>query len=323
MSILRKDSAKSHETSALIAGIAAFTTWGLIPVYWKLLKAVSPPEILAHRFVWTSLFLIGLLSWQRRWPEVKDVVSSRRATLYCLAAGVAVATNWFFFIFAVVIGRVIETSLGYFMTPLINVLFGAIFLRERLTRWQIISVSLATAGVLYLTFGYGRFPWIAVTLCTTFGLYGLLRKKSGTAAIPGLFLETIMLVPAALGYLVWLKANGALLFARGGWDMSILLITTGIVTAVPLFWFGYAARYLRLTTIGFLQYLAPTGSFFLGVFLYHEPFTRGHFITFGLIWIALAIFTFEAVTRWRSTRPHRAMFPAGCPPEATRGFAGR
>ena len=322
MSILRKHSAKSHETSALIAGIAAFTTWGLIPVYWKLLKAVSPLEILAHRFVWTSLFLIGLLSWQRRWPEVKAVVSSRRATLYCLAAGVAVATNWFFFIFAVVIGRVIETSLGYFMTPLVNVLFGAIFLRERLTRWQIISVLLATAGVLYLTFGYGRFPWIAVTLCATFGLYGLLRKKSGTAAIPGLFLETIMLVPAALAYLVWLKANGALLFARGGWSMAILLITTGIVTAVPLFWFGYAARYLRLTTIGFLQYLAPTGSFFLGVFLYHEPFTRGHLITFSLIWIALAIFTFEAVTRWRSTRAHTAMVPAACPPEATREFAG-
>lgn len=322
MSILRKHSAKSHETLALIAGIAAFMTWGLIPVYWKLLKGVSPPEILAHRFVWTSLFLIGLLSWQRRWPEVKTVVSSRRATLYCLAAGVSVAINWFFFIFAVVIGRVIETSLGYFMTPLVNVLFGAIFLRERLTRWQIISVLLAAAGVLYLTFGYGRFPWIAVTLCTTFGLYGLLRKKSGTAAIPGLFLETVMLVPAALGYLVWLKANGALLFAGGGWYMSILLITTGIVTAVPLFWFGYAARYLRLTTIGFLQYLAPTGSFFLGVFLYHEPFTHGHFITFGLIWIALAIFTFEAVTRWRSTRAHTAMVPAACPPEATREFAG-
>ncbi|MDP9253635.1 MAG: EamA family transporter RarD, partial [Verrucomicrobiota bacterium] len=203
-----------------------------------------------------------------------------------------------------------------------NVLFGAIFLRERLTRWQIISVLLATAGVLYLTFGYGRFPWIAVTLCTTFGLYGLLRKKSGTAAIPGLFLETVMLVPAALGYLVWLKANGALLFARGGWYMSILLITTGIVTAVPLFWFGYAARYLRLTTIGFLQYLAPTGSFFLGVFLYHEPFTQGHLITFSLIWIALAIFTGEAFTRWRSTRPRTAMVPAACPPEATREFAG-
>jgi chloramphenicol-sensitive protein RarD len=314
MSILRKHSAKSHETSALIAGIAAFTTWGLIPVYWKLLKAIPATEILAHRFVWTSLFLIGLLSWQRRWPEVKAVVSSRRTTLYCLAAGVAVAANWFFFIFAVIIGRVIETSLGYFMTPLVNVLFGAIFLRERLTRWQIISVLLATAGVLYLTFGYGRFPWIAVTLCTTFGLYGLLRKKSGTAAIPGLFLETVMLVPAALGYLVWLKTNGALLFARGDWYMSILLISTGIVTAVPLFWFGYAARYLRLTTVGFLQYLAPTGSFFLGVFLYHEPFTHGHFITFSLIWIALAIFTGEAITRWRATRVREAIAESVCEP---------
>ncbi|MEY2527329.1 MAG: chloramphenicol-sensitive protein RarD, partial [Verrucomicrobiota bacterium] len=302
MSILRKESGKSHETSALIAGIAAFGTWGLIPVYWKLLIKVPASEILAHRFVWTSLFLVGLLSWQHRWPEVRAVVSSRRATLYCLSSGLSIAINWFFFIYAVNIGRVIETSLGYFMTPLVNVLFGAIFLRERLTRWQIISVLLATSGVLYLTFGYGRFPWIAVTLCTTFGLYGLLRKKSGTAAIPGLFLETLLLVPAAVAYLFMLKANGTLVFDRGGWWLSILLISTGIVTAVPLFWFGYAARYLRLTTVGFLQYLAPTGSFFLGVFLYHEPFTRGHLITFGLIWIALGIFTWEAITRWRSSR---------------------
>jgi len=300
--ISRKHSGQSHETSALIAGIAAFTTWGLIPVYWKLLVKVPASEIIAHRFVWTSLFLVGLLSWQHRWPEVKAVVRSRRATLYCLAAGIAVATNWFFFIYAVNIGRVIETSLGYFMTPLVNVLFGAILLRERLTRWQIVSVLLAASGVLYLTFGYGRFPWIAVTLCTTFGLYGLLRKKSGTAAIPGLFIETVLLVPAAIAYLFLLKTKGALVFDRGGWWLSILLISTGVVTAVPLFWFGYAARYLRLTTIGFLQYLAPTGSFFLGVFLYHEPFTRGHLVTFALIWIALAIFSIEAVLRWRSTR---------------------
>ncbi|MEY2541918.1 MAG: chloramphenicol-sensitive protein RarD [Verrucomicrobiota bacterium] len=314
MSILRKESGKSHETSALIAGIAAFGTWGLIPVYWKLLIKVPASEILAHRFVWTSLFLVGLLSWQHRWPEVRAVVSSRRATLYCLSSGLSIAINWFFFIYAVNIGRVIETSLGYFMTPLVNVLFGAIFLRERLTRWQIISVLLATSGVLYLTFGYGRFPWIAVTLCTTFGLYGLLRKKSGTAAIPGLFLETLLLVPAAAAYLFILKTNGTLVFDRGGWWLSILLISTGIVTAVPLFWFGYAARYLRLTTVGFLQYLAPTGSFFLGVFLYHEPFTRGHLITFGLIWIALGIFTWEAITRWRSSRVRQAIEEAVCEP---------
>jgi chloramphenicol-sensitive protein RarD len=312
MSILRTASAKSHERSALIAGIACFTTWGLIPGYWKLLKAVSPPEILAHRFLWTSLFLIVLLSWQQRWPEVKSLLQSRRATFYCLSSGLAVATNWFFFIFAVSIGRVLETSLGYFMTPLVNVLFGAIFLRERLTRLQIVSVLLATAGVLYLTFGYGRFPWIACTLCSTFGLYGLLRKKSGTAAIPGLFIETILLLPLATGFLIFLKTRGQLYFDHAGWWLSILLISTGIVTAVPLFWFGYAARHLRLTTVGFLQYLAPTGSFFLGVFAYHEPFTRGHMITFGLIWIALAIFTYEAVTRWRSSRVRDAVGSAVC-----------
>jgi len=311
---LRKHSGQSHETSALIAGIAAFTTWGLIPVYWKLLVKVPASEIIAHRFVWTSLFLVGLLSWQHRWPEVKAVVRSRRATLYCLAAGIAVATNWFFFIYAVNIGRVIETSLGYFMTPLVNVLFGAILLRERLTRWQIVSVLLAASGVLYLTFGYGRFPWIAVTLCTTFGLYGLLRKKSGTAAIPGLFIETVLLVPAAIAYLFLLKTNGTLVFDRDGWWLSILLISTGVVTAVPLFWFGYAARYLRLTTIGFLQYLAPTGSFFLGVFLYHEPFTRGHLITFGFIWIALAIFTWEAIFRWRSVKVRQGLEEVVCEP---------
>lgn len=307
-----QSSIAQEDRSGLIAGIAAFATWGLIPGYWKLLKGVSPPEILAHRFVWTSLFLVIVLSWQRRWPEVKTVLRSRRATLFCLTSGLAVATNWFFFIFAVLIDRVLETSLGYFMTPLVNVLFGAILLRERLTRLQLISVFLAASGVLYLTFGYGRFPWIAVTLCTTFGLYGLLRKKSGTAAIPGLFIETIMLVPVALGYLVFLKTNGILVFDRAGWPMLLLLISSGVVTAVPLFWFGYAARHLRLVTLGFLQYLAPTISFFLGVFLYHEPFTRGHLITFGLIWLALALFTYEAVTRWRSGRVRDAMESAVC-----------
>lgn len=308
----KHSSVAQEDRSGLIAGIAAFATWGLIPGYWKLLKGVSPPEILAHRFVWTSLFLIIVLSWQKRWPEVKAALRSRRATLYCLTSGLAVATNWFFFIFAVLIDRVLETSLGYFMTPLVNVLFGAILLRERLTRLQLLSVGLAASGVLYLTFGYGRFPWIAVTLCTTFGLYGLLRKKSGTAAIPGLFLETIMLVPVALGYLVFLKVHGTLMFERAEWPLLLLLISSGVVTAVPLFWFGYAAHHLRLVTLGFLQYLAPTISFFLGVFLYHEPFTRGHLITFGLIWIALALFTFEAVTRWRSARVRDAMENAVC-----------
>ena len=298
----RGRSEESQETYGLVAGIAAFTTWGLIPIYWKLLAAVSATEILAHRFVWTTIFLSVVLSWQRRWPELIANVRSRRARIYCLTGGLAIASNWFLFIYAVNTGRVVESSLGYFMTPLMNVLFGAILLRERLTRLQFVSVLLAALGVLNLTFGYGRFPWIAVLLCVTFGLYGLLRKQSGTAAIPGLFIETILLVPFALVFLIYLQRSGTLMFARAGWSLSMLLISTGVVTAVPLFWFGYATRHLRLITLGFLQYLSPIGSFFLGVFLYHEPFTRGHLITFVLIWLALALFTGEAVLRWRSSR---------------------
>ena len=303
---------KSRETSALLAGIAAFATWGLIPGYWKLLKAVPATEILAHRYFWTTLFLTGLLTWQRRWSEVTAYAHSRRAVLYCFASGSTISINWFLFIWAVNIGRVIETSLGYFMTPLVNVLFGALFLRERLTRFQIVAVVLATLGVLNLTFGYGRFPWVAVTLCVSFGVYGLLRKKSGTAPIPGLFFETVLLVPIAIGYLSFLGSHGQLVFGSGDRALSILLLTTGVVTAVPLVWFGHAARYLRLTTVGFLQYLAPTGSFLLGVFAYHETFTRAHLITFGLIWLGLAIFTFEAITRWRSERVRRALAESVC-----------
>jgi len=299
---MTKPAGKSHDTTALVAGIAAFATWGLIPIYWKLLDIVPATEILAHRFVWTTIFLSIVLSWQQRWPEVIANVRSPRARIYCLTGGLAIASNWFLFIYAVNIGRVIETSLGYFMTPLMNVLFGAIFLRERLTRLQLASVLLAALGVLNLTLGYGRFPWIAVSLCLTFGLYGFLRKQSGTAAIPGLFIETILLIPFAIVFLIYLQRSGAPVFGRAGWPLSILLISTGVVTAVPLFWFGYATRYLRLITVGFLQYLSPIGSFFLGVFLYHEPFTRGHLITFILIWLALALFTSESVFRWRSRR---------------------
>src|SRR5216684_123155 len=307
MSSAQNERAHRDDRFALLAGFAAFTTWGLVPVYWKLLKAVPATEILAHRFVWTAVFLVLLLSWQERWPEVREAARSRRALLFCLTSGVAIAINWYMFIWAVNIGHVIETSLGYFMTPLVNVLFGAIFLRERLTRLQFISVLLATAGVLNLTFGYGRFPWIALVLCISFGLYGLLRKKSGTRAIPGLFFETIALMPFAVIYLVMLHHAGSLLFGRAHVSVSLILISSGIVTGMPLVWFGHAARHLRLTTIGFLQYLAPSGAFFLGVFLFHETFTRAHLITFSMIWIGLALFSGEAIWRWRSNRVRNAV----------------
>jgi len=300
---------RREDRSALIAGVAAFGLWGLIPIYWKLLKSVPALEIIAHRFIWTTLFLIILLTWQQRWPEVRLAISSRTTVLYCIASGLAISINWLVFIWAVNINRVIETSLGYFMTPLVNVLLGAIFLRERLTRWQFVSVLLALIGVLNLTLGYGKFPWIAVVLCLSFGGYGLLRKKSGTRPIPGLFLETTLLTPVALLYLVILHKGNDFIFGPVSWAFALLLTSTGVVTGLPLVWFGHAARHLRMTTIGFLQYLSPSGSFFLGIFLYHEPFTHNHLITFGLIWAALAIFTTEAVHRWHAARDRATSVP--------------
>ncbi len=284
---------------ALLAGVAAFVTWGLVPVYWKLLRDIPAPEILAHRFVWTVLFLGALLTLQARWGEVFANVSDARSAIFCLSSGTMVGLNWGLFIWAVNIGRVLETSLGYFMTPIVNVALAALVLREKLSRTQLASIAIASAGVLILTFGYGRFPWIAVCLCITFGLYGLLRKQSGTAAMTGLFLETMFLVPVALVYLAFLARRHALVFGPSHVTLSMLLLSTGVVTALPLVWFGYAARHLRLVTIGFLQYLSPTLSFFLGVFLYRELFTAAHLITFSLIWLALALVSAEALLRWR------------------------
>ncbi|MDQ3198773.1 MAG: EamA family transporter RarD [Verrucomicrobiota bacterium] len=292
----------SHETSAFIAGVAAFVTWGLVPVYWKLLRFLPAGEILAHRFLWTCVFMILLLSWQKRWPEVLGNLRNRRTALFCAGSGIAIAINWFVFIWAVNAGHVLETSLGYFMTPLVNVLFGALLLRERLSRAQIISVVLATAAVLYLTFGFGRLPWVALTLCFSFGFYGFLRKVSGAAPVTGLFIETTVIVPLALGWLVYLAWRHGLHFGISAPGLSLLLVSTGIVTGLPLLWFAHAARHLRLTTLGFLQYLAPSCTFFLGIFVYHESFRREQMLTFALIWIALAIFTADAVTRWRSAK---------------------
>ncbi len=291
-----------NDTSGLVAGVAAFVTWGLVPVYWKLLRFLPAGEILAHRFVWTCVFMVLLLSWQKRWPEVLSNLSNRRTALFCAGSGVAIAVNWFVFIWAVNAGHVLETSLGYFMTPLVNVLFGALLLRERLSRAQIISVVLATSAVLYLTFGFGRLPWVALTLCFSFGFYGFLRKVSGASPVTGLFLETTLIVPFALGWLVYLALGHGLHFGATAPGLSALLVSTGIVTGLPLLWFAHAARHLRLTTLGFLQYLAPSCTFFLGIFAYHEPFRREQMLTFALIWIALAIFTADAVTRWRSTK---------------------
>ena len=226
-----KSTGAPNDTSGLVAGIAAFVTWGIVPVYWKLFGFIPAGEILAHRFVWTCVFMVLLLSWQARWSEVFANLRSRRTALFCAASGIAIAINWFVFIWAVNAGRVLETSLGYFMTPLVNVLFGAIFLRERLTRAQLVSVLLATGAVLYLTLGFGKLPWVALTLCFSFGLYGLLRKVSGAASIPGLFLETTSSCRSRVGWLLASSlARASCISATPRRPVSLLLVSTGIVT---------------------------------------------------------------------------------------------
>lgn len=296
------DAKHSQEKPALIAALAAFGMWGLVPIYWKLLTVIPAAQILSHRIVWTTVFMAILLTWKGRWNEIRTALANRRMLIFCICSGLSISLNWFLFIWAVNAGRVLETSLGYFMTPLVNVLLGAVFLRERLTKLQLASVALALAGVFNLAIGYGRAPWIALALCLSFGIYGLLRKRSGVAAIPGQFIETVTVLPIAFAYLVIMIFRGTLIFGPSHIALSGLLIVSGVVTGLPLVWFAFAARNLRLTTVGFLQYLAPTMTFFLGVFVYHEPFTHKHLITFALIWIALAMFTAEALLRWRSTR---------------------
>ncbi len=220
-----------------------------------------------------------------------------------------VSANWFLFIWSVNMGRVLETSLGYFLTPIVNIVLGALILRERLSRLQLISIIIAASGIVLRTIGYGRFPWVAVLICLTFGFYGLLRKQSGTAPIPGLFLETTFLLPLALGYLAFVASRHELIFGPSAPGLTAILLTTGVVTALPLALFGHAVRHLRLITLGFMQYLAPSLSFLLAAFIFREPFTLPQLLTFVLIWVALAIVSLEGIWRWQAAL--RAS-PVGC-----------
>jgi len=284
-------------------GIAAYAWWGLVPVYFKAVAHVPALEVLAHRVIWSVVLLAALIVLKSRWREAASAMRRRRTAVTLLVTTVLIACNWLIFIYAVATDRLLEASLGYFINPLVNVLLGFVFLGERLRRWQTISVALAAVGVLYLTLGYGRFPWIALALAASFGLYGLLRKTAPVDALIGLTVETTLLLPLALAYVLIAGATGAGKFAAGSWSDSILLVSAGIVTAVPLLWFTNAARRLRLATLGFLQYLAPTGHFLLAVAAYGETFTTAHLLAFGCIWTALAIYSIDTVRAPRAAAP--------------------
>jgi chloramphenicol-sensitive protein RarD len=284
---------------ALYAALA-YGTWGVLPVYWKLLGGVPLLEVLAHRVVGTVLFTAVLLAALRQMPELGLALRSRRERLSLLASGILIALNWGVFIWAVGAGRIVETSLGYYLNPIVNVLLGTLFLGERLRRGQWIAVALAALGVLVMLVSHGKLPWIALTLAVTFGLYGLMHKLTRVRPIAALAIETGVLTPAALAYLGFATEpmGGALLTA--GPLAQTLLALAGPVTALPLLWFASAARRLRLSSLGLFQYLAPTLALLLAVFVYGEPFTRAHGIAFVQIWSAHALYSADALQASRS-----------------------
>lgn len=282
-----------YNGSLMVGG--AYIIWGILPIYWKLLGSVPALEILAHRIVWSVCFLWLLMLFQGRirsfLQEIRQLLGSPRILLGVFAAGVILNLNWGTYIWAVNHDHIVQTSLGYYINPLISVLLGIIFLKERLSLWQLLAFFLAAIGVLSLTIQYGAFPWVALVLALTFGFYGLFKKLTSLDSITGLTLETMLTCIFALAYLIYLGTANL-----GSFDLSLevksgLLLGAGIVTAVPLLLFGAGAQRLPLFVLGFLQYISPTMTLLLGTLLYHEPFTRGHLLSFGVIWISLILFS--------------------------------
>ena len=300
----------SISRAGLLYGLAAYLCWGFMPLYFKLLDHVSALEIVGHRIVWSLVFLAALVALWRRWGAIRAAVTTRRVLLTLLLTSVLIAVNWLTYIYAVVSGHVLAGSLGYYLNPLVNVLLGVVILKERLSRAQLFAVLLAGAGVAVLATGAGRDLWISLTLAASFGLYGFLRKVAPVDSLEGLSVETALLAPLALGWILWLGRQGA--GGLGHYDLGTdaLLVFGGAVTAIPLLLFTAAARRLPYSTLGFLQYLAPSLQFLLAVLVFGEALTTAHIICFGAIWTALAIFTFEGVRRGRAAAKERAELEA-------------
>jgi len=285
----------------LWAAAGAFVVWGLMPLYWHLLKSVPSLQIVMHRIVWSALLVVGWLCWKQGLQWLRVALARPRVAWMLLLSGALIAFNWGLYIWAVNAGHVVETSLGYFINPLLNVLLGVLLLRERLSVAQWVAVAVASIGVLWLTFNYGSFPWIALSLAASFGLYGFIRKLAVVDSIPGLAIESLYLFVPALAALLWWETQGDGGFASTwSWQVDALLVFGGALTALPLIGFAYAVRRIPYSVVGFMQYLAPTLQLLIGVLVFHEVFDRARAIGFVFIWIGLAIFAIDGV--WRSRR---------------------
>ncbi len=292
--------AATQYRSGLVAAIGAFLFWGVFPLYLALLAAVPALQILAHRIVWCCVFVVAWVALRGELPAMRAALANRGSRLRLAASGSLISVNWLTYVWAINHGHVIDSSLGYFINPLVSVALGVVVLSERLNRAQWTAVALAAAGVLYLTIVTGRLPWISLVLASSFGLYGLIRKVVAVESLPALATETLLLAPLAAGYLLWVGAQGTGAFGRLGLGLDLLLLGSGVATAVPLALFAYGARRIPLSTVGLTQYLAPSMQLLLGVFFFGEPFPRARAIGFALIWCGLAIYAADGLRRARA-----------------------
>ncbi|MFE5716076.1 EamA family transporter RarD [Streptomyces sp. NPDC056501] len=293
---------ESEGRAGLLYGIGAYGMWGLVPLFWPLLKPAGAVEILAHRMVWSLVFVGLALLALRRWSWIPELARSPRKLALITVAAAVISVNWGLYIWSVNAGKVVEASLGYFINPLVTIALGVLVLKERLRPVQWAAVGVGFAAVLVLAIGYGQPPWISLTLAFSFAIYGLVKKKLNLGGLESLAAETAVLFLPALGYLIWLGTQGALAFGSEGAGHAALLASTGIVTAVPLVCFGAAAIRVPLSTLGLLQYLAPTFQFLLGVLYFHEAMPPERWAGFSLVWLALTLLTWDALRTARRSR---------------------
>ncbi|SNS90170.1 chloramphenicol-sensitive protein RarD [Streptosporangium subroseum] len=279
----------------VLYGIAAYSMWGLFPLYWPLLKPSGALEILAHRMVWSLVAVVVILAVRRHWSWIGELLRSPRKLGLLTLAAALITVNWGVYIYAVNTGHVVESALGYFINPLVSVLFGVLLLKERLRPWQWGAVGLGAVAVVVLTLDYGRLPWIALVLAASFGTYGLVKKIAQVGAAESMTIETLVLLLPALGYLLYLEQQGTATFGSTGPGHALLLVGAGVITAVPLLCFTSAAIRVPLTMMGLLQYIAPVLQFLVGVFVAHEVMPPSRWIGFAIVWIALSLFTWDSL----------------------------
>ncbi len=284
----------------ILSAGSAFTLWGIFPLYLKLLKSVPSLEILSHRVLWSAIFLGLILAVRRQWDWMNSIRTRPRISLAFIASAAMLGANWVIYIWAVNADRIIDASLGYFIAPLFNVLFG-VLLGERLKAIQWLAIALAASGVAWLTLSTGQLPWIGLVLAVTFSLYGLIRKTASLGALEGLSVETLVMLPLAALFLLLPDSGSSHAFASGNLPLTLMLVAAGPVTAIPLLLFAFGARRIPLSVVGLLQYIGPSIQMMLGVWLYHEPFGSERQVGFALIWTALALYSLEAL--WRAWRP--------------------